>query len=283
MRASECVTRWSSSACSSTPRRARVASVHVDGVDHQAGDATAGVPQRLVDHVEEAFLRTAITAAIQGDRDVVAHARLARRIGLVHQVEQPPIDDSRNDRPGRPPDDLARADELVVAEVRGLDDVFRAARGAHGGRHLHEHALQLPADPLLARPFPERDHGADDPPPASNRRGDVVDGDAHAVLPPEHLVVAAMNPAGPNGAEDRALDGWIRAAVGVRVVDRRMLIPPDQGPGRPAEHPGGGRLRVRDAARDVQAVNAFAQRAQNEGVIHLVARRRPLPERSPRF
>ena len=108
----------------------------------------------------------------------------------------------------------------------------------------------------------EGDDGPLQLPVLQQRSREVLDGEAGAVLPPQHLVVDAALQALRVGKLLRTLAGRVRRAVLACVVDR--LVDPDAAQllGGPAEHLLGGGVHERHVTLAVHAEDAVAGRLE---------------------
>jgi hypothetical protein len=157
-------------------------------------------------------------------------------VGLAPQQPTPVAADVADGGVGRIGDRDPLGD-VLEQRVQGAPPLARLGQrarqlGVRGAPGAHVLEGEHRAVPLARRAHQCADRSGD-------RGEDVGHRHRRAVLAPEHLgVAAAALPAMARG-EQRALLGRIRAAVGVAVVDQRVLVTPDELGSRPAQDPLG--------------------------------------------
>ena len=225
--------------------------------DENPGDLSGGVPDRLVDHVDDAVA----VGSLQADRQLTGDEGLAGRIDFVEQFVEPlPLQLGKGLGHG-PPDEAAVTRDLQVSVV----DVGVAMLGPrqHGGEPRHLLQGQLLAFALGRQLAARKDlfgglRAKDQDPAHPVGRGVVVDG-AIAVGPVDVLQTAVA------GDRDELVLVPGRPQAGPDLVDLRADDVPDLRPDLLGRPPEGSRMALRtDRGAVGVVVEAVARRPPEE-------------------
>ena len=250
-----------------------------------------GVGDQLVEHLQNAVLvgvdRGQRRFNAEGDVGlrgfVVGHVRgaaqkidcfnrlaMQRQAPLLHVVEVQNVVDQANEP-------VAVGDGHVDHLALLLGALLKRARRdeAQRGAQRGERSAQLVAhrgDELVfhlfkAAPFRyilEGDDHAGDAAVVHERVGAVLDRNGVSILTPEDFVAHADGFAAAHGLQDGVGGFGVRCAVGVAVVNDLVHVAACKLPGRVAQRTCAGFVNEGEPALKVDAVDAFADRLENE-------------------